>query len=130
MEQTSIVALFGEAEKGDINTIYYCKSIEELYDTFGQPPGDTQGLFFAIQSLLYGKQLLYYRVHEEGLSVQEYLFGLHLLRSQTNHIPHIHALFLPNVGVKTVIEEGLLVCQQHHGLFLMQAADFYDYVTG
>jgi len=121
--------LFGEAEKGSLGTLYYCPSLERLFCYFGSPPYDTEGLYYAIQAILYGKPLLYFRVHEEGVSTEDYLLGLHLLREQKNEIPHVGALFLPGVGSQAIIDEGLLVCREHHGLLLMKEADFYDYLT-
>ncbi len=126
---TSVVALFGEAEKGDLNTIYFCNSVEQLFDFFGNPPNETEGLFYAIQTLLLGKSLIYFRVHEEGISHKDYLFGLHLLREYATTIPHVGAIFLPRVGSKAIIDEGLLVCEACRSVLLMQEADFYDYVT-
>ncbi len=125
----SVVALFGEAEKGDLNTIYFCKSVEQLFDFFGNPPRETEGLFYAVQALLLGKPLIYFRVHEEGASDKDYLFGLHLLREYSKTIPHVGALFLPRVGSKAIIDEGLLVCEAHHSILLMRENDFYDYLT-
>lgn len=127
--KSSIVALFGEAEKGDLHTIYFCSSLGQLFDFFGHPPRDTLGLFYAIQALLYGKSLIYFRVQEEGLSDKDYLFGLHLLREYSSSIPKLNALFLPRVGTRTIIDEGLDLCQANQGILLMQEADFYDYLT-
>ena len=126
---TSVVALFGEAEKGDLNTIYFCNSVEQLFDFFGNPPNETEGLFYAIQTLLLGKSLIYFRVHEEGISHKDYLFGLHLLRRSSQEIPHVGALFLPRVGAKMVIDEGLSLCHEQRGLLIIQENDFYDYIT-
>ena len=129
MKSSSVVALFGEAEKGDLQTIYFCNSLGQLFDFFGHPPQDTTGLFYAIQALLYGKSLIYFRVHEEGLSDKDYLFGLHLMREYSTSIPKLSALFLPQVGSQAIINEGLELCQAHQGILLMQEADFYDYLT-
>ena len=129
MIKPSVIALFGEAEKGELTTIYLCKSIDELYKFFGQPPQDSKGLFFAVQTLLFGKELLYFRVREEGLSVDDYLAGLHLLEDYPRTLPDLEALFLPSVGSKLLIEEGLKVCKQHHSLLLMNSIDFYAYMT-
>jgi hypothetical protein len=128
MDSPALV-LFGEAEKGRINTLYYCPTLEQLFNYFGSPPSNTDGLYYAIQVILYGKPLLYFRVHEEGVSTEDYLLGLHLLREQNGEIPHVGALFLPGVGSQAIIDEGLLVCREHHGLLLMKESDLYDYLT-
>ena len=125
----SVIALFGEAERGDLDTMYYCERLDELFHFFGQPPPETEGLYHAIQALLYGQKLLYFRVREEGMSTRDYLLGLNLLREHSSRIPHINALFLPKVGVQNIIEEGISVCKVHQGLLIMKDADFYDYIT-
>lgn len=129
MQNSSIIALFGQAQKGDLHTMYYCKSVEELFHFFGEPPKETQGLFFAVQALLYSRHLIYFRVKEEGACEKEYLFGLHLLRDFAPKLPHVGALFLPQMGVQTVIDEGLLLCKTQKSVLLVQEADFYDYMT-
>lgn len=127
--KSSLIALFGEAEKGDLTTLYLCRSVQDLYTFFGQPPKDSAGLHFAVQTLLFGKEILYFRVRQEGFSLDDYLKGLHLLEDYPRYLPLLEALFLPSVGSKRVIEEGVKVCQQHHSLLLMSAPDFYDYMT-
>lgn len=125
---TPTLVVFGEAEKGDLNTIHFCRSLEQLFNFFGQPPQDTAGLFYAIQAILYGNPLIYFRVQEEGLSTKDYLFGLHLLDNYASSL-NVSALFLPKVGEETIIEEGFHVCEVHHSLLIMNENDFYDYIT-
>lgn len=129
MESSSAIALFGEAEKGDLETVYYCSRMEQLFHFFGQPPNDTTGLFYAIQTLLYQKPIIYFRVRQEGMSLKDYHFGLHLLRDYARKIPHVGALFLPRVGSKAIIDEGLSICQENRSLLLITEADFYDYLS-
>src|SRR5438128_2435457 len=100
----SVTALFGEAEKGNLETAYYCRTLEELFQHLGEPPNETHGLFFAVQTLLYGRQVVYFRVREEGISVQDYFFGLHLLRDCTSTLLHLQALYLPGVGTRELID--------------------------
>ena len=125
----SVIALFGEAQKGELETAYYCEDLEHLFEFLGEPPQETQGLYFAVQSLLYGRPCLYFRVQEEGLSVSDYYYGLHLLEDLPKHIPHLGALFLPGVGSKDLIQEGISICRHHRSLLLMNEKDFYDYMT-
>lgn len=129
MHASSVIALFGEAAKGDLDTAYFCKSVEELFHYFGEPPPETKGLYYAIQTLLYQKAILYFRVREEGLSIKDYLFGLHLMRDYASKIPHVGALFLPQVGAKAIIDEGLFFCESNHSLLLIEESDLYDYLT-
>lgn len=125
----SLIALFGEAEKGEYNRLCFCSKLEELYSFFGGPPVDSEGLFWAIQSLRYGQNLLYCRVTEEGMSSQEYLSGLRSLYSLPEDMPLLRALFLPKVGSREIIEEGLHVCEVHHSLLIIKEADLFDYLT-
>jgi hypothetical protein len=125
----STVALFGEAERGHFHTMYFCQNIDELFHYFGEPPRDTQGLYFAVQILLLGKPLLYFRVDEEGMSTEDYFLGFELLKDYPKALPNLEALFLPKAGSKLLVEEGLRICAQHHSLLLMSEADFYDYMT-
>jgi len=127
--QPSTIALFGQATKGELNTLYRCKNVEELFSYFGEPPSDSEGLFHAIQTLLYGRTILYYRVHEEGVSVQDYYLGLKLLQENLFSLDPIGALFLPRVGESQLLDEGFHLCRKSGSLLLIEAADFYDYIT-
>ena len=71
-----MIAWFGEAEKGAYHTPYPISSLDELVGTFGHPPKFSTGLFYAVQTLLYDKSLLFFRVEEEGFSFNDYLIGL------------------------------------------------------
>ena len=125
----SVVALFGEAEKGLLDTIYFCRTLRELFEYLGEPPDETHGIYFAVQTLLFGKQILYYRVREEGVSLEDYFSGLRLLKDI--HSPNLcmQALFLPGVGSCELIEKSLDFCRERHSLLIVREADFYDYMT-
>jgi len=125
----SVIALFGEAEKGHLDTAYYCKNLEQLFEYLGEPPQDAKGLFFAIQSLLHGKPLVYFRVEEEGVSMRDYVYGMRLLKDPDFPIGPLNALYLPGVGSQELLEEGFSVCRQQKSLLIMDEADFYDYLT-
>ncbi len=124
----SVVALFGEAEKGSFSTPHFCRTLPQLAETLGEPPEASEGLFFAIQALLYERSIIYFRVQEEGLSVQDYLQGLKYL-SDPEKIKDLHALCLPGVGHATILEATQLVCSLHHSLVLVTQRDLYDYLT-
>ena len=70
------VALFGEAERGDFRTAYFCQSLHQLAEYFGNPPEDSLGLHYAVQALMHGRDLIFFRVEEEGYSRDDYLLGL------------------------------------------------------
>ncbi len=124
-----VIALFGGAERGLLETAYYCDSLHTLFELLGEPPEDSQGLFFAVQTILYGNPLVYFRVREEGVSLSDYLLGLEMLSAPDFPIKDIRALFLPGVGSKSVVDEGLKVCRLRRSFFIVNENDFYDLLT-
>jgi hypothetical protein len=123
------LALFGSSQKGAHNEFFFHKSLLDLWLALGEPPSETEGLYFAIQAILYGKSVLFFRVAEEGENNDDYHKGLQLLRDNSSSLPPIGALFLPKVGSHDIIEEGLSLCRTQHSLLLMKEADFYDWAT-
>lgn len=122
------IFLFGEAEKGDFRTPILCKNLQHLVDLVGNPPEESLGIYYAIQSLLYGRELLFYRVEEEGFSTDDYLYGLRLLQNSTNELS-LQALCMPGVGDSSLIELGSTICQQHKSFLLINEKDLFDYLT-
>ena len=122
------VALFGEAELGSFKTAYFCDSLSQLSDIFGEAPSDSLGLEFAVQALLYNRGLVFFRVHEEGFSVQDYLLGLNFLENK-NYIQHLSAICLPGVGCKEIIKATEPVCELHKSLLILTERDLYDHLT-
>ena len=123
-----VIALFGEAEKGQFNTPYVCKKLPQLVDLLGNPPGDSEGLFFAIQALLYEREVIYFRVQEEGLNKTDYLAGFKHLETR-ERVKKIHALCLPGVGNREILHAADSPCTVHKSLLIMTEKDFYDYLT-
>lgn len=128
MGPVTLIALFGEAERGMFHAGYLCRNLDQLFEFLGEPPSETRGLSCAVRALLYGHPLIYFRVAEEGFSYADYRFGFHLLESETLGIS-MGALYLPGVGSKDLIEDGLGLCRQHHSVLIVEEADFYDYLT-
>lgn len=122
------VALFGEAERGEFNTAYFCQNLEQLDEFFGNPPPESKGLFYAVQALLFKRDLIFFRVTEEGFSIQDYLTGLRLLEHQ-RLIPHLDAVCIPGVGDPEVFDAFQPVFQQYHSILIANEADFYDFLT-
>ncbi len=120
----SFIALFGEAERGQLDTLYFCPSLPVLFERLGEPPTDTQGLYFAVQTILYHFPVIFFRVREEGVSIQDYLFGFRLLRNL-----NFAALFLPGASQSMLIDEGVHLCQETHSLLIVNESDFYDYMS-
>jgi hypothetical protein len=122
------IALFGEAEKGEFRTAYFCQNLEQLDEFFGNPPPNSKGLYYAVQALLFKRNLIFFRVMEEGFSLQDYLTGVRLLEHQ-ELIPKLDAICIPGVGDPEVINALQPVFQQYHSILISNEADFYDYLT-
>lgn len=122
------IALFGEAEKGDFKTAYYLKSLHDLAKLLGNPPKDSIGLYFAVQALLYKHELIFFRVKEEGFSLQDYFYGLKLLENQ-KEFEKITAFCLPGVGDVEVLDAASKLCFLYHSLMITSESDLYDYLT-
>jgi hypothetical protein len=122
------IALFGEAEKGEFHTAYFCQNLEELDEYFGNPPQHSKGLYYAVQALLFKRNLIFFRVMEEGFSIQDYLSGVKLLEQQLL-IPQLDAICAPGVGDPDVLNVLQPICQQYHSILISSEADFYDYLT-
>jgi hypothetical protein len=123
-----IVAIFGEAEKGAFKTPHILQQLPELMDLLGNPPEESQGLFFAIQTILYGRDLIYFRVSEEGFSEPDYFYGLKLLQNKETTKP-ITALCMPGVGSPEILASTEGVCHLHKSLLITSQKDLYDFLT-
>lgn len=128
MDETCTVALFGEAEKGELRTAYFCQTLADLEAQLGNPPAESLGLFFAVQTLLYQHNLIFFRVREEGLSVADYLGGLDLLHN--GQLPFsLSAIGIPGVGSKEILQAATPLCLIHHSILITSESDLYDYLT-
>ncbi len=122
------VFLFGEAERGDFCTPIICHSLAQLSDMVGNPPGESRGILYAVQTLMYERELIFYRVKEEGFSVQDYMKGLRLLLNR--EIPtNLSAICMPGVGDSTIIDASQTVCHLHKSFLIIDEKDLYDYLT-
>lgn len=129
MRMEFTVAMFGEAGKGEFQSAYYCRSLHQLSEFLGEPPSkDCRGLDFAIQALLFDRGVVYFRVHEEGFSTQDYLKGFSFLQNK-NLFPSIAAICLPGVGNTEIIEATMPVCNIHQSFLVLTEKDLYDYLT-
>lgn len=122
------IALFGEAERGEFRTAYFCQNLEQLDEFFGNPPASSKGLFYAVQALLFKRNLIYFRVSEEGFSIQDYLTGVTLLEQQQK-ISQLDAICIPGVGDPQVLNAMQPLCDKFHSILITNEADFYDYLT-
>lgn len=125
----STIVLFGEAAKGDFQLGYLCSSLADLSEHLGEPPTEeSKGLQFAIQALMYQRRVIYFRVHEEGFSVPDYLRGLNCLQ-QWESPENVTAICLPGVGDSEIIEATLPLCHRYQSFLILTEKDLYDYMT-
>lgn len=123
-----IVALFGEAEKGAFKTAHTFRKLPHLFDLLGNPPEESQGLFFAVQAILYNREILFFRVMDEGFSRPEYFYGLHYL-SDREKVKRIDAVCLPGVGDPGILAVTQSVCELHKSFLITTQKDLYDFLT-
>ncbi len=121
------VAAFGEAEKGQYAYPYTVKNLSELVESLGNPPKDSQGLLYAIQALLYERDLIFFRVEEEGFHIPSYVKGLKILENPK--VDHVDALCLPGVGDQEILEATKKVCRLYQSIMILTEKDLYDYLT-
>ncbi|HSX11039.1 MAG TPA: hypothetical protein VLF94_04920 [Chlamydiales bacterium] len=121
-----IVALFGEAEKGVFKKPYVLRKLPQLYDLLGNPPHESQGLFFAVQAILYNREIIYFRVAEEGFSPPDYFTGLKYLEDKAKRIT---ALCMPGVGNPEILTASQSVCEIHKSFLITNQKDLYDFLT-
>ncbi len=122
------VFLFGEAEKGEPCTPLICTSLFQLSDMLGNPPEGSLGIDYAVQTLLYQRELIFFRVHEEGFSTEDYMRGLHALQSNVSLRP-LAALCMPGVGDATLIAATTPICIAHSAILILTEKDLYDYLN-
>ncbi len=120
------IAFFGESEKGRFHYPYFCYSLYQLADTFGNPPDDSLGLTFAIQAIMYEREIIFFRVQEEGFSIDDYMKGFEALKD-TNKIKQLCAICLPKVGDHIIIDSLYPICQLHKSLIITTQKDLFDY---
>lgn len=122
------VFLFGEAEKGEFCTPLLCKSLTQLADRFGHPPKESLGLGYAVQALLFQRELIYFRVKEEGFSTSDYQQGIRLLE-KSDLFHNLVAIGAPGLGNASVMNEINRVCLQHKSVLIVTEKDLYDLLT-
>ena len=122
------IAVFGEAERGGFHDAFFCQSLEQLESNFGNPPLNSAGINLAIQALLYNRNLIYFRVKEEGFSSDDYLKGLCQLEKQ-HLFANIKAIGMPGVGDNKIIGASEEFCNIYNSILMTSEADFYDFLT-
>lgn len=123
----STIFLFGESERGEFGIPLFCHCIPQLCDLLGNPPEESQGIPYAIQTLLYDRQLFFCRVKEEGFSTKDYLKGLEAFNPPQKST-HLQAIVIPGVGNEEIIEAASKLCSLHKSLLVITEKDLYDYL--
>jgi hypothetical protein len=123
------IVLFGEAEKGAFKIPHLVREVPQLMDSLGNPPDESEGLFCAIQALLYKREILYFRVFEEGFSKTDYLAGLKYL-TEKEKVKQVTALCLPKVGDPEILEATRDICSLYSSFLITSQKDLFDYLTG
>ncbi len=121
------IALFGAAEKGEFGRGYLCDNLNQLPELFGNPPGDSQGLYYATQALLYNHPLVFFRVQEEGFSQEDYLRGVKIL-AESPLIGRIKAICSPGVGDELILNSLFELCLSYRQILITNESDLLDYV--
>lgn len=122
------IFLFGEAEKGDFCTPLLLKNLPQLVETCGNPPPESLGIQYAVQALLYERELIYFRVKEEGFSISDYMRGLKLLENP-GLFHNLTAICMPGVGDEEIIGATHPVCSLHKSFLITSEKDLYDFLT-
>jgi len=120
------VCLFGAAERGAIGAPLSLHSLEEVLNKLGEPPPLTEGIYSAVQLVLLGLPLIYFRVTEEGESVGDYKAGFKWLKTAPLSIM---AVALPGVADPRLMQSALSLCHPHHCPLLVSEKELYDYFT-
>lgn len=123
-----VIALFGEAEKGAYKIPHVLCKLPQLVDLLGNPPGESEGLFFAVQAILYNREIIFFRVAEEGFSRIDYFNGLKFL-SDREKVKKVNALCLPGVGDPEILSASEGICHLHKSFLITNQKDLYDFLT-
>lgn len=128
MSRSRCIFLFGEAERGEMCTPLYFKNLAHLAEKLGNPPPESMGIHYAVQTLMYKRDLIFFRVREEGFSQEDYMKGIRLLKARG--IAHaLDAIYMPGVGDDEIIEASSSLCQIYMSFLVITEKDLYDYLT-
>lgn len=122
------IFLFGEAERGRFCSPHLINHLEQLLDTLGFPPNDSQGIAYAIQALLFKRELIFFRIEQEGFSRENYFCGMQLLQREGISM-QLTAICLPGVGDQEIIDSIASFCLESKSLLILSQQDLFDYLT-
>lgn len=121
------IALFGEAERGEYKKGYFCEEIDQLAEIFGNPPDESFGLYYATQALLFRCPLIFFRVQQEGFSLEDYLAGAQIL-SVSPLAGRVRAICSPGLGDRRVIDLLTGFSHTHRQILITNERDLQDYL--
>ncbi|NGX34725.1 MAG: hypothetical protein K1060chlam1_01078 [Candidatus Anoxychlamydiales bacterium] len=122
-----VIAFLGESEKGRFHYPYFCSSLEQLATNLGNPPEDSRGLDFAVQALMYERDVIYFRVNQEGFNIKDYIHSLEILKDKTK-VKKLDAICIPGVGDKEIILKLDPICKSHKSIIITTQKDLFDYL--
>ncbi len=122
-----VFCLFGESRRGIFGEPMLFSELEELSLVLGEPLEGRAGGHDAIQILLYQYKLLFFRVQQEGVSLEDYYKGFTWLQKSSSPVT---AMKLPGVGNRAVLGAAHAICQEKGSILVIDETDFYDFATG
>lgn len=122
------VFVFGAAERGCFGTPHFFTSLGVMAQTLGNPPEESLGIAYGVQTLLFQRELFYFRVEEEGFSRTDYLRGITLLQKEGKEM-QLSAIGLPGVGDQEIISAIAPLCLKMNTLLIFSEKDLYDYLA-
>lgn len=122
------VLIFGESVEGEFQRPFLIKSLPDLATIFGEPTKTGLGIHMAIQSLLFGHNIFFYRVSEEGNNKEQYLQGFKLFEREA-FSSSLSAIALPGVGSLEILHAANILSELHKVLIITTEKDLYDLIT-
>src|SRR3984893_16504886 len=124
MKSKTTIFLFGAAERGELCLPLYLTSLEQVLDFLGNPPENSEGIRYAVQALLFGHALIYFRVTEEGFSTEDYIQGLRFLKQKSLQTA-LTAIGMPGVGDQKIIQAAISISHLYQSILLVSEKDLY-----
>ena len=122
-----VIAFLGESEMGRFHYPYFCYSLTQLATILGNPPEDSRGLDFAVQAIMYERNVIYFRVEEEGYSTKDYMQSIDIIKDK-NKVKRLDAICIPGVGDKEIIFQLGPICKSHNSIIITSEKDLFDYL--
>lgn len=123
-----MIACFGQTSKGRFGQPYYLKNAKSILSILGKVPEDTLGMPFALEMLKAHKDILFFRVAEEGLSLDDYLRGLQFLKKNCIQ-KRLLGIYLSGCFDKEVVSLAVRICNWHKSILLATQKEMIDYLA-